>query len=133
MATVLAIAIWLPYERFLVGSVAPSLQGAERSGEALNAPDMEELQSKPLFTKSRRYSDSQQDQALSEVPDTPLVLKGITFSDNVFVALVESASLQRSARLMRGQTLDGWTLNQINMEQATFVGSNGSKLRLNLN
>jgi hypothetical protein len=113
---------------------ASGLPSFER--EALNPPALaafSDMLERPLFFAERRMPEP--DKAEPPPPPTPLRLKliGVAISGGSRVALLRSLVNNQLMQLVEGDTHDGWTLDALSAQSASFSrGPQSTELPLQL-
>ena len=96
----------------------------EFGSAALNPPmlaDLSDMQLRPLFYSGRRMPEPPKDET-PPPPPTPLRLKlqGVALAGGSRIAVLRNLSSNLLLQLAEGDTHDGWTLDAVNSNSATF-------------
>jgi len=124
---IIAMQLSFPAAPSVDGSV--SLPDDEASlpdfgSEALSPPilaDLNEMLDRPLFFDDRRMPEPPKDET-PPPPPTPLLLKlqGVALAGGTRVAVLRNLRNNFLLQLAEGDTHDGWTLDEVNSNSATF-------------
>jgi len=127
LVLIIAMQILFPAAPSVDGSV--SLPDDEASlpdfgSEALSPPmlaDLNEMLNRPLFYDDRRMPEPPKDET-PPPPPTPLLLKlqGVALAGGTRVAVLRNLRNNSLLQLAEGDTHDGWTLDVVNSNSATF-------------
>ncbi len=104
-------------------AVAPprAPEASEASAPSFSMPplrDYAEVLERPLFSPTRRRPPPAAGAA--DAQSSPFVLVGVVLSAGGKHALIEHAQPRRLDRVVEGQDLDGWTVEEIRLDRVVF-------------
>jgi hypothetical protein len=141
LAVLLLASVLLGVEHTAAQSPSAGPQARGAAAEPLPPwPDLQNLQAtrdRPLFVPSRRPPSAPPPPDVEEVAveaessEAPFELAGIITGEDVAIAVLRNKSNQETQNVRRGQTLENWTLAEI-QSQAVVLRRGGTKVRLKL-
>lgn len=125
-----AIALWVPLSMWQADKDYDR-QKTPASQQAKANIDFQALVQRPLFRKSRLAENIPNSNEPTKAKKGPLIVKGVAVRDKRHkLALIENPATGKTHRLIAGDNLGEWMVDEINLFEVVLTKSSGEVLTL---